>query len=199
MRVIGLVGGVASGKSLVARQFAELGAGVLDGDRAGHEVLRQPEVEETARRRWGPEIFTAEGRIDRKALARIVFAPTPDARHELSFLEQLTHPHIGDLLRCQAAEMAAHGVPLAILDAPVLFKAGWHQFCDKIVFVEAPEEIRRARARERGWSDADFAAREAAQESLNVKQERADTTVDNSGSPEATQAQVERLWHSLIE
>ena len=72
------LGGVASGKSMVARQFAALGAGVLDADRAGHEVLRLPHVEAAARRRWGEAIFGPDGRIDRARLARIVFGPGPE-------------------------------------------------------------------------------------------------------------------------
>jgi dephospho-CoA kinase len=199
MRVIGLLGGVASGKSLVAKQLADLGAEILDGDRAGHEVLLEPEVEDAARRRWGPEIFSAAGPIDRRALARIVFAPTAAGRAELKYLEELTHPKIALRLKQQAAEMAARGVKLAVLDAPVMLKAGWHRFCDTIVFVEASRETRLNRARQRGWSEEDFNVREAAQESLQQKRERADKILDNSGSADATQSQVMRLWHSLVD
>ena len=78
MKILGLLGGVASGKSLVSRQLAELGAVVLDADRAGHEALRLPSVEEAARRRWGDAVFGPDGHIDRSRLAKIVFAPPPD-------------------------------------------------------------------------------------------------------------------------
>ena len=77
MKTLGLIGGVACGKSLVARQLADLGAVVLDADRAGHEALRLPEVEAAARRRWGDGIFGRDGHIVRSQLAKIVFAPPP--------------------------------------------------------------------------------------------------------------------------
>src|SRR5258708_38301202 len=129
MKVVGLLGGVASGKSLVARQLCDLGAGLLDGDRAGHEVLRLPEVERLVRQRWGNEVFAADGRVDRRALARIVFAPPPDGPRELEHLERITHPKITHRLREQAAALAAEGLPAAVLDAPVMLKAGWNEFC----------------------------------------------------------------------
>lgn len=198
MLIVGLLGGVASGKSLIARQLCELGAGLLDGDQAGHEVLRLPEIERQVRERWGESVIDRDGRVDRKALGKIVFAPPPDGPRELRRLEQLTHPEIGVCLRLQAEELAKAGRKVAVLDAPVMLKAGWDAFCDRIVFVEAPPEVRLARAIERGWNQEDFAAREAAQESLEVKRAHADTVIDNSGSPEDSQAQVERFWHSLV-
>ena len=95
MKILGLLGGVASGKSLVSRQLAERGAVVLDADRAGHEALRLPSIEEAARRRWGDAIFGPDGHIDRSRLAKIVFAPPPEGPKERIFLEALTHPEIG--------------------------------------------------------------------------------------------------------
>ena len=198
MQIVGLLGGVASGKSLVARQLCELGAGLLDGDRAGHEVLRLPEIERKVRERWGEAVLGPEGRVNRKALGRIVFAPPPEGPRELEYLERLTHPEIGMFLGRQAELLAAEGRAVAVLDAPVMLKAGWNEFCNRIVFVDAPREIRSARARERGWNQEDFAAREAAQEPLEVKQAHADTVIDNSGPPAATRAQVELFWRHLV-
>src|SRR5206468_438085 len=86
--VIGLVGGVASGKSLIAGQLADLGAVVLDADRAGHEVLDEPEVRAALRRRWGDAVFGTNGAVNRTSVGRIVFAPPPDGPRELQFLEQ---------------------------------------------------------------------------------------------------------------
>lgn len=206
MLIIGIVGGVASGKSLVADSLKALGAGVLDGDRAGHKVLEEPEVRAAIHRRWGDQVFTtATGEadrsslsVDRKALAKIVFAPPPDGPRELEHLEQLTHPRIRAMLEFQAAELAERGMEAAVLDAPVLMKAGWDSLCEKIVFVDAPREIRLARARERGWSDEEFQRREDAQKSLDVKRSRADVVIDNSASPESTQAQLEKFWYNLF-
>jgi dephospho-CoA kinase len=198
MRIIGLLGGVASGKSLVARLLARLGAGVLDADQAGHEVLRLPHVEAAVRRRWGAAVFGPDERIDRAQLARIVFAAGPEAQRERESLEQLTHPEIASRLKRQAKALAAAGAPLAVLEAALLLEAGWDTCCEKLVFVAAPREARLARAMARGWNEEEFAAREGAQESLDLKRARADLMIDNSGSPAETQAQIEQCWASLI-
>lgn len=199
MQVIGVVGGVASGKSLVTRQLADRGAGVLDADRAGHEALRLPAVEAAARARWGSEIFGLDGRIDRQRLGRIVFADPPAGTQERQYLEQLTHPEIGRWLERQAERLAACGKQVVVVDAALLFEAGWDSMCDQIVFVDAPREARLARARSRGWSEEDFVAREGAQESLDYKRDRSDVVIDNSGPPEHTESQVERFWQSLAQ
>jgi dephospho-CoA kinase len=198
MRIIGITGGVASGKSTVARQFGQLGAGVLDADQAGREALRLPHVEAAARRRWGEAVFAPEGRIDRTRMAGVVFAPGPEGREERKYLEQLTHPEIAGLVRRQAEALATAGVQIGVLDAPLLVEAGWDDWCEKTVFVEAPREERLRRAMARGWSKEDFAAREAAQESLDCKRAHADIIIDNAGPPERTQAQVEQFWAFLI-
>jgi dephospho-CoA kinase len=198
MLVIGILGGVASGKSLVSGELARLGAGVLDADRAGHEVLRMPEIVAAARQRWGDEIFAADGQIDRKRLARIVFAPPPEGPRQRKYLEELTHPEIGRLLGQQAKRMSEAGTVAAILDAPLLLEAGWDKLCGKLIFVDAPRELRLRRALARGWSEKEFAVRESVQECLESKRGRADVVVDNSGSPEQTRDQVQRLWHSLV-
>jgi dephospho-CoA kinase len=198
MLVIGLLGGVASGKSLVSRQFEQLGAGILDADRAGHEALLLPHVEAAARARWGDGILGPDGHIDRRRLAAIVFANGPEAAGERKYLEKLTHPEIGRRLARQARAMEAAGRPAAVLDAALLIEAGWDKLCQKFAYVDAPVAVRRGRAQSRGWSEEEFAAREGAQESLDSKRRRADVTIDNSGSPAHTQAQVERFWHALV-
>ena len=197
MRVIGILGGVASGKSLVAEQLAQLGAGVLDADRAGHEVLRLPSVEAAARKRWGDGIFAADGRIERSRLAGIVFSGSATASAERKYLEKLTHPEIGKVLTERAQEMAKAGISAAVLDAPLLLEAGWDSLCSILLFVDAPRRLRLVRAKKRGWSEKDFAARESVQESLDSKRRRADALIDNSGSPEHTLAQIEHFWHSF--
>jgi dephospho-CoA kinase len=197
MRIIGIIGGVASGKSAVSQQFAALGAGVLDADRAGHEALRLPRVETAARQRWGEAVFGPDGKIDRTRLAQIVFAPGEKAEQERKYLEQVTHPIIADLLRRQAETFAAEGRQVAVLDAALLIEAGWNKLCEKIVFIDAPKAVRLARALQRGWSEADFAARERAQESVDQKRTTADAVIDNSGSPEEMKEEVKRIWMSL--
>ena len=200
MKILGLLGGVASGKSLVARQLTELGAVVLDADRAGHEALRLPSVEAAARQRWGDAIFGLDGHVNRARLAKIVFAPPPEGLRERKYLESLTHPEIGRRLAAEAeAEAKKTDCPLIVLDAALILEAGWYKLCDCFAFVEVPREIRLVRASQRGWTEEDFLAREAAQESLESKRAHADVIIDNSGSAEHTKAQVQRLWRLLVD
>lgn len=195
--VIGVVGGVASGKSTVAAMLADLGAVVLDADQAGHEALKRPEVEQAVRARWGGCCFAADGRIDRSVLADLVFGGSSEAMENRRYLEELTHPIIGALLAERSRRLAAEGSRVVILDAPLLFEAGWDKLCGTIVFVDSPRELRRVRATARGWSEEEFAAREAAQHSLARKRSRADVVIDNSGPLAATREEVERLWRRL--
>jgi dephospho-CoA kinase len=199
MMVIGIAGGVACGKSLVAEQLRRLGAAVLDADRVGHAVLCDPEVIAAARQRWGAGIQDGDGRIDRRKLAAIVFAPPPQGPGDLAFLEQLTHPRIGQRLREQMEECQQQGtVSAVVLDAAVMFKAGWDALCDVILFVDAPRAVRLARARQRGWSEAEFQSREAAQEGLDEKRRRAHVIIDNSSSPDHTFQQLREAWPLML-
>jgi dephospho-CoA kinase len=198
MILIGLVGGVASGKSLVSGRLASLGARVLDADRIGHEVLREEAVKDAVRERWGDHVFGADGEIDRPSVARIVFAADPESHMELTFLESLTHPRIGQRLSEQLALWSCdQGNVVAVLDAPVMLKSGWDEKCDTVVFVDASRDARLARARRRGWSEAEFLSREAAQQTLEAKRRRADVVIDNSTTLEHLYAQVDRFWLSL--
>ena len=94
--------------------------------------------------------------------------------------------------------MEAGGVKIAVLDAPLILEAGWDKLCEKLVFVDCPGRGALARALGRGWNEEEFAARQAAQESLDLKRRRADVIIDNAGSPQRTAAQVEHFWHSLV-
>jgi dephospho-CoA kinase len=199
MIILGVVGGIASGKSFVSNSLQQLGASVLDADRMGHLVLLEPEVQDALLKRWGAEILASDGRIDRKAIARIVFDPSERGIHALRFLEQLTHPRIGRLLDERLEQLRQlNRFPIVVLDAPVMFKAGWDRKCDRIVFVEAPEELRLKRATLRGWTEADFRDRERRQESMEQKRQRADFVIDNSGTPQQTLQQVRVLWDKLL-
>jgi dephospho-CoA kinase len=198
MVVIGIVGGVASGKSSVAEHFRRLGAEIIHADQIGHEVLCDPEVREALHRQWGPAVLDDQGNVDRAAVARIVFAPRPAGPQQRTYLEQITHPRIGRMVRQRIDQLKARASCAAVvLDAPLLLEAGWDDFCDIIVYVETSQNLRQRRALQRGWSEAGFAAREAAQESLNEKRKHADWVIDNSGSPEETLAQVQQVWRSL--
>jgi len=198
MKTVGLLGGVASGKSLVANKLREFGAVVLDADRTGHEVLRLPQIKKAAGTRWGNGIFGPDDEIDRKRLAAIVFAQTDAGREELQYLESLTHPEIGRRLQEQLRSLDQQGVKVASLDAPVMLKAGWERFCSQIWFIDAPWGVRLERAKGRGWSQDEFRARELAQEPIEQKRQLADLVLDNSGDIAPTHQQIERHWHALI-
>lgn len=195
MLVIGLVGGVASGKTQVAEEFRRLGAALVDGDKIGHGVLREEACKRALRARFGPTLFTEAGEVNRAAVAKIVFGPTADAKEALSWLESLTHPRIRariwqELFRATVAGSA----PAVVLDAPVLLQAGWRQYCDELVFVHASLAVRQARARSRGWPPGELERREAHQTPLTEKQSQATVEIDNSGEPEPTSFQVAALW-----
>jgi dephospho-CoA kinase len=197
--LIGIAGGIASGKSLVTEHLKQLGAAVVSADAAAHEVLEQDEVKQLARERWHDAIFTADGRIDRTALAQIVFAPPPDGPREREYLEQITHPRIGAIIRREVQNQIDRGAAAAIvLDVPLLFEAGWNEICDTVLFVDAPRELREARAQGRGWTAEEFARRENAQQTPAAKRQQADVVIDNSTTPAAAQEQVERFWRTLV-
>ncbi len=196
MHIIGIVGGVASGKSLIAAELVRLGAGLLDADQAGHDVLRLPQIEAALCERWGDEIRRPDGLIDRARLAKIVFADPPDGPRQRQYLEQLTHPEIGRLLQQRSAAMAAAGKAVAVLDAPLLLEAGWGKICDYLIFVDAPRQVRLDRALARGWNEEEFFAREAAQQSLDSKRSLTESIIDNSQSLEHTRTQLARFWQS---
>ncbi len=198
MKILGLIGGVASGKSTVAEMFRKLGAGVLDADRAGHEALQLPHVRAAIGGRWGQDVLGADGEIDRKSLAKIVFAPPPDGPRELAELERITHPEIRKRLKSDVEKLANAGVSVAILDAPVMLKAGWDRFCGSLAFVDAPADQRLQRALARGWTAEEFKRREASQESVEEKRRRADFVLDNSRDVSYIQSQVERCWQLLL-
>ena len=198
MLVIGIAGGIASGKTLVAECLQNLGVVLIDVDRIGHEVLQQADVANAIRTRWGETIFHCDGQIRRGEIAKRVFAPPPEGPVELAFLEKLTHPRIGEQLQQKIRTLQdAHDKSAVTVDAAVMFKAGWSQWCTHILFVDSPHALRIERARQRGWTEADLIARESSQTPLEIKRKAADYVIDNSGTPKETQTQVKHLWDKL--
>lgn len=199
MKTIGLVGGVASGKSVVAQLFVELGAGLLDADRMGHEVLAtDADVHAALIGRWGSGIVRPDGTIDRSAIAAHVFGDTPSAKAEREFLESVLHPRIQAALDGKKRDFAAAGSPAVVLDAPLLLEAGWAPQCDLIVMVDSPRETRLARARNRGWNEAEFARREASQWPVEKKHAAANVTIANSGSIDELRPAIQTIWDQLV-
>ncbi len=195
MIVIGLAGGIACGKSLVAKCFEDLGCVVIDADKIGHEVLCMPSVVGKIVQKWGGG-FIANGKVDRRELAKIVFplgcnSPSED----LKYLEQLTHPEIGKLIQKRLEQFRSFGnFPAVVLDAPVMFKANWDRFCDQIVFIDADLTTRKQRAKERGWAEMELERRESYQIPLEQKRKRSTDLVTNSGSVDELKQQIRQLW-----
>jgi dephospho-CoA kinase len=198
--IIGLVGAIGAGKSTAAAAFAARGGVVVDADAIGHDALEQPEIRRRALDRWGARgnMVKPDGRLDRRAIAGIVFADPA----ERAALEAIVFPYIGqraleEIQRAQADPV----VKFVAVDAAVMLEAGWEDVCDRLVFVDAPREVRLARLAARsGWTGADLAAREAAQWPAEKKLKRASAVIVNDGSREHMQEQVDRLlkdWELL--
>jgi dephospho-CoA kinase len=198
MIILGLVGGIASGKSVVAECFRDLGAVVLDADKAGHDVLRESDIIPQLRQRWGDRILESGGQVSRREVARIIFAPGADAERE--FLEKISHPRIERQLKRELARIQASSSPprVVVIDAALLFEGGWDKMCDKIVFVDAPRDARLERAVRRGWSAEQFAAREAAQLPLDEKRTRSHILIRNVRTLEHVRDVVRLTWNHLL-
>ena len=194
MLVVGIAGGVASGKSLVTCCFQYFGATVLDGDQIGHEVLQQTLLIQQLVDHFGDGILS-DGKIARSRLARIVFAKAPDGPSALKKLEAITHPQIGKriLAKLETARQDP-SCQACVLDAPVMFKAGWDKLCDKIVFAEVPLEIRISRTRERGWDSDELSKREKNQMPVELKRQLATDVIDTSSTRESTFQQASKVW-----
>jgi dephospho-CoA kinase len=194
LKLIGLTGGIGSGKSTVARMIAELGVPVLDADQIAREVVApgQPAAAEIAAA-W-PEVIGPDGVIDRKRLGGLVFAD-PAARARL---ERITHPRIQAVSHARARDLAAQGHHLVFYEASLLVESGRHRELDGLVVVTAAPETQRRRAMARDGLSADEAqARIDAQLPLADKVRAATVVIDNQGDLAATRAQVERLVASL--
>ena len=174
-RVLGVVGGVGSGKSAVARLVAGAwGADLIDGDAAGHETLARPEVAAEVAAEFG-DVLDASGAVDRRKLGPIAFA---DAA-AMARLEAILHPRMRRRFEADIAAAGAAGRPV-VFDAAVLLEAGWRDLCDSVAFVDAPDDVRRSRAVGRGWSEERWRSAEASQWPVARKRAAADVTLDNA-------------------
>ena len=191
MKVLGLTGGIGSGKSMVASMFAQLGADVIDADQLARQVVEpgQPALEEIATT-FGRDILMPDGRLDRGKLARIIFAD-PVARGRLN---AITHPRIQERM---AAEMAARESRQGVLivDIPLLYENDRTGAVESVivVWVDPKTQLRRLVERD-GLTEEEARQRIAAQMPLDEKRARADVVVDNSGSRVNTRRQVEAIY-----
>jgi dephospho-CoA kinase len=188
--VVGILGGIGSGKSLVAEQLRQMGAEVFSADEAGHQALDDSSVMETLVGRWGDAILDSQGHLDRQAIAERVFQG-PEEDSEREFLEGLTHPWIAREMSLFVERLRQRGdLQLAVIDAALLVEAGWDKACDKLLFVAVDDETRWDRCRQRGWSRQQWEAREASQLSIDEKRARASLVIDNNSDPDSLRSRL---------
>ncbi|MBI3185800.1 MAG: dephospho-CoA kinase [Myxococcales bacterium] len=193
-RLIGLTGGIASGKSTVSAMLRSLGAEVIDADQLARDVVEpgKPALEEIARR--FPGTVDESGRLDRKKLGERVFA---DER-ERAALNAIVHPRIHEAVAERIRQLSARGVGLVIYDAPLLIENRIHEWMDGVILVVAEREQQLERVMRRdGLSREQAEARLSSQLPLDEKRRVATWVVDNSRSLDHTRAQVEQIWRQL--
>lgn len=189
--IVGVTGGIASGKSTVARAFAALGVPWVDADDVAREVVEpgEPALAEIAER-FGGQVLQADGRLNRRALRDIVFAqPT-----ERLWLESVTHPRIRQRIEAHLERLQAEGAPYVLLVSPLLFESGQSEMVDRCLVIDVPEELQLARTAARDdVDDKQARAIVAAQMPRSERLARADDVIDNSGSEADLAAQVAEL------
>jgi dephospho-CoA kinase len=212
IRVVGIVGGIGSGKSHIAKKLADRGATVIDADAVGHALLDQGPVQDTLVRKFGSDILgppDEDGvrRVDRSTLGAIVFKD--EALRKV--LEEALHPRmratfervISRLSRQLSPKPGALRLPapVVVLDAAVLYEAGWNELCDLVVFVDAPKKDRIKRVvAVRAWSQEELDRREAAQWPLELKKNQADVVLKNPDTDKeaSLDKEIDRLWARIL-
>lgn len=196
MLVIGLTGGIGTGKSEAARYMVSLGAALIDADLVGHEAY-QPHAEAWRRvvDAFGPEILRPNGEIDRRKLGEIVFADP----EQLARLNAIMHPLMAGMVADKIAALAAGGAAVAVVEAALLFEAGWDSLVQEVWVTDAPEEavIRRLHQRS-GMSEPEARQRLAAQMSRRQRLDRADAVIDNSADLAGMRRAIDGLWAARV-
>ena len=193
--LVGLTGGLASGKSTVGGLLKKAGIPVLDADSVGHELIADPQgrVHQAIVEEFGDLILDAGHTIDRVALGALVFARAASLRR----LEEILHPAIGEEIARRIAALAGKH-RLVVIEVPLMFESGWHKLVDLVVVVDCPEDAQVARfATRTGLGPTEARHRMARQLGRKERIERADLVVDNSRDPAALQGRVEELVLSL--
>jgi dephospho-CoA kinase len=196
MRLIGLTGGIGSGKSTVDRMLAARGAAVIDADLLAREVVEpgQPALAEIAAE-FGRGVLLPDGRLDRPALGAVVFS---DAERR-ERLNAITHPRVGELMAQRIAAALAGDAPLVVVDIPLLFEGGRQAQFEGVLLVWVPPAVQLQRLVERDrMGEAEARARIAAQMPIDSKRALATWVVDNSGAVDATERQVDAWWRDHV-
>lgn len=193
MLVVGVTGGIGSGKTAVTNLFAELGITIVDADIAARIVVEpgRPALAAIAER-FGPSMLQADGTLNRAAMRTRIFSNPDDKR----WLEQLTHPRIGEEI---AHQLHTATSPYVILVSPLLIEGQQHKFCDRILVVDVPEEMQLQRTVQRDNNDADQVRRIiASQASRTQRLERADDVIENTGTLEELRERVMALHDQYL-
>jgi dephospho-CoA kinase len=193
--ILGITGGIATGKSMVTEVFRSLGAAIVSADEIAREVVRPgSKVLQQLIGSFGQGILQQDGALDRKALADLIFSD-PSARQELN---RIIHPAIAALAESRLRELTARGERLIVYEAPLLFEAGAESRVDSVLVVATDAALQRQRLLARdGISEGEAAARISAQMPQSEKLARADFVIENSGTPEETAARVTALFRHL--
>lgn len=194
--IIGIAGGIGSGKSFIAKLFADEGCLVLSADDQVRTVYADPAVRETLEQWWGPGVINSEGQVDRRAVAQRVFEK-PDERRRL---EALIHPRVAAMRDAAMAAAADDAQVLAFVwDIPLLFEVGLNDRCDRIVFVDAPWEDRLRRVRQtRGWDEAELRRRENLQLGLDNKRRMSNDILQNTADVGFARRQVQEILSRIF-
>jgi dephospho-CoA kinase len=194
--IIGIVGGIASGKSTVAREFAKLGCKVIDADAIAHELLDSEAVREQVVAAFGREILDSGQKIDHRKLAEMVFADAD----KLASLNAIVHPGVLERVKETIERAGRQGeIKAIVLDMPLLVEVGWAGRCDRLIYVNCDEKIRVNRAKEAGLDENQLKMRENFQISLDKKARLADNTIENNSDFSALVRQVADIFSDIVD
>jgi dephospho-CoA kinase len=194
--VIGILGGICSGKSTVAAELAKLGCKVIDADKIAHKLLEQNFIKNKIVKHFGHDVIGRNGRIDRKKLADIVFSN----EQKLSLLNGIIHPFVlerfDELIRENQLQSK---IPAIVLDMPLLVEVGWENRCDYLIFVDCCPKTRLERAKRKGiLQEEQIKIRENFQISLDNKRTLADNIIDNNSSLSALVKQITDIFFTIM-
>lgn len=195
MRVIGLTGGIASGKTLVSRQLDERGATIIDADKIGHKAYRKgSETFEAVVAAFGPDVVGPDGEVDRKALGAKVFGDAEARRR----LEEIVWPAMRTMMEQRLEELRASGAEVVVLEAALLIEADWLPLVDEVWLVAAAPDVARKRLMERnGLTPEQAESRLRAQLPNEKRREYADLVIENDGSLEELERKVNEAWAKI--
>ena len=196
MLVIGLTGSIGTGKSEAARYLAQLGAEVIDADQVGHEAyIPQSEAWHNVVGAFGKEILDSNGEVDRKKLGAIVFSN----QDQLSRLNQIMHPLMARMVAEEIEDLRGQGVEVAVVEAALLFEAGWDSLVGEVWVTDSSEDLVIQRLSERnGLTKEEARKRISSQMDRSERLSRADLVIDNSGDIAAMESTIDEMWERRV-